>query len=291
MNLRGALLGALAVGALAAVGFAAPASAAPTTLDPIAISPDGVGFSSSLGGSLFAGAVIVPGGSETRSFWLRNQAGEPGHLAIALQGVHGGNPALLNALTIDVSTPLGSGAPVALSAAAPCLSLLSGVTMASGDVLQVDVRIALGQLNASEAQGSVGEFELMASLTSTDVPAPDGCSPSSGGSGGGTGGGGSTGGSGGASTGGTGSGSGAASPAAGPGDLGTVVVSGADSDDPPRPSQAEGRPLEPAGVEPNTGRFYQEWDIVFWATAFALAGIVTAWRRSRDEEEGAADGN
>lgn len=275
---RRALLRVLAFVALVVAGatfaFAAPAQAAP---DPLVVSPDGVTYANNLPASLFAGALIVPGKSVTRTFYVKNQTTETGNLAIALKGVTGADPNMIAALSIRaVAGPL-TGVNKPFSAAAPCVSLLSGVSLAAGAVMQVDVRLSLSSsLTHKVSQNSVGGFDIPLTLTSTDVPAPSGCTatvitppnPPSGGGGG--------------STGGT-------NP---PGTIGTVVISGAASGT--VPGTVDDGPLSGLGGKgfvrgevtiPNTGRFWQELDIVGYLLAMVLGGIF-AWRwRRRDVEE------
>ena len=38
-------------------------------------------------------------------------------------------------------------------------------------------------------------------------------------------------------------------------------------------------------IEPNTARFFQEFDVVAWLVAMILGGIFAWWRRSRDPED------
>lgn len=274
--IRRGVLQMLAFVALAVTGailaFAAPAQA---TDRPLALSADGVTFGDALPSSVFAGAAIVPGTTVTRTFWVKNQTTMPGNLAVALRDVAGGDAQLIAAITLRVIAGPDSGVPVPLVSAKPCRSLISGVSLPAGGTMQVDVELRLSNsLAHRSAQGSAGSFMLPVTLTSTDVRAPDGCSvmtpvdPPSG-HGGGT-------------------------PPNGmpPGTIGTAVVSGA-ADGTVLPTLGDG-PMSGLGgkgavrgdiVLPNTGRFWQELDIVGYLIALVLGGIFAWWRRRRPHEE------
>jgi hypothetical protein len=126
-------------------------------------------------------------------------------------------------------------------------------------------------------------------LTSTDVAAPTGCSPVTPPTGGG----------------GPGGHGGHATP---PGAIDTTVVSGAADGSVPGdthdnacyvgdqhiaatedsfPGQAGVgcTGVAAAIIKPNTGRFFQEYDVVAWMALMGVGGIFAAWRRSKDPED------
>ena len=275
---RGAVLRVLLIGILlVAIGAVfATAGPAQAAVKPIGLSADGVTYADDLPASLFGGVLIVPGKTVTRSFWVKNRAVDPGNLAVALQDVTGMDGTFISALSLQATGGSTVGPTVPFASAAPCRSLISGIALASGSVIRVDVTIALSSsLNHLTSQSSVGGFKLPVTLTSTDVPAPNGCAavitPPTGG--GGTGGG---------------------TPGGGthhttPGTIDTTVVSGAadgnvpgDVDTLPDSSgSGEGTSVD---VIPNTGRFFPEFDVLGWLVAVILGGIV-AWRRSRRDPE------
>ncbi|MEO8263171.1 MAG: hypothetical protein ABI566_11445 [Pseudolysinimonas sp.] len=277
---RRALVRVLAFVALVVAGatfvFAAPAQAAPK---PIGLSTDGVTYTDSLSTSLFAGALIVPGKTVTRSFWVKNRAADPGNLAVALQDVTGTDGVFLTALSLQATGGAAVGPTVAFTSAAPCRSLISGIALASNATVRVDVTIALSSsLSNVTSQSSIGGFKLPVTLTSTDVAAPTACSAVTPPIGGGTGGGGG----GGTSGGGTHNGS-------TPGQIDSSVISGAaggtvPGDGSTLPDSSGTGAGASTDVIPNTGRFFQELDVLGWLAALTLGGIV-AWRRSRREPE------
>ncbi len=294
---RNAFLSMAAVVALLAAGLglwaAAPAFAAPK---PIGLSLDGVTYTDDLPTSLFAGALIVPGGDVVRSFYVQNRAADAGNLAVALQDVSGIDGVMISALSVSAVAGSTTGPSVAFPAAAPCRSLVSGVGLAPGGVVRVDVLLALApSIGGVTSQSSVGRFNFRVALTSTDVAAPDGCAavtptvPGGGGTGGGGGGG----------------------HVATPGEIDSSVIAGAadgslPGDGEQNACQADGDGIDPAAsadgpfvgqagdgcqgvaaaiTQPNTGRFFQEFDVVAWIILVILGGIFAAWRRSRDPED------
>lgn len=281
--IRRVLLRVLASTALLAAGAAlALAAPAPTSAstDPVVVSSDGVSYADHLPSSLFAGVLIVPGATVTRTFYVKNQTALPGNLAIALRGVTGGDANLIAALSLRATAGTTTGSTVPFTAATPCAPLV-GVPLGAGAVVRVDVRLSLSSsLSGLTSQSSVGRFDLPVLLTSTDVPAPNGCTPGSTvppTNGGGTGG---TGGSGGGGV-------------PGPGTIGSVVISGAADGSVPAAGSDDG-PLSGLGgkglvrsavIIPNTGRFWQEIDISGYLVLLALGGVFAWWRRRRDIPE------
>ena len=270
---RRAVLRVLAFVALMVAGatlaFAAPAQAAPK---PIGLSSDGVTYADTLSTSLFAGALVVPGDTVTRTFWVKNRGADPGNLAIALQGVAGGDSNFVAALSVSAAAGATAGPTVAFTSANPCHSLVSAVGLASGAAVKVDVKLKLSNALAHvTSQSSVGNFDIKVTLTSTDVSAPTGCTPVTPPSGGGGGG---------------------SNPTVPPGQIDTTVISGAA--DGTIPQTIDNGPLSGLGgkgsvrnlaIVPNTGRFWQEFDITGYLVALVLGGIFAWWRRRRTYEE------
>lgn len=274
------LVALLAVAGVFGVGAAAPAVAAPK---PIGLSLDGTTYTDSLPSSLFAGATIVPGGTETRSFWVKNQQTTPGNLAVALQDVTGADSAMLAELSVRATVGSSSGSNVGFPSANPCSSMLSAVQLAPGATARVDVRLTLGSgLNGLTSQGSVGAFNFRVTLTSAEVAAPNGCGalvPSN---------------PGGGNNGNNGNGGSGGGVITNPGHV--VIVSGAADGSLPEPAQpGAGQFGETIGkgsgsgfpyTMPNTGRFLQELDVLGYLLALVLGGIFAAWWwRRRDAEE------
>ncbi|MCS0500497.1 hypothetical protein [Protaetiibacter mangrovi] len=264
----GLLAGAIAV-PLALVGIltASPAGAAS---DPIGLSSDGVSFSAGYPGQLFGGVAVVPGGTATRSFWVKNQEASAGNLAVAIRDVGGDDGVFISALSVTAEAGVMTGPTVGFEDVDPCTQILGGVQLAPGSVVRVDVSLSLaGTLSGLEAQAAIGAFDLVVVLRSAEVAAPDPCAaqpveaPP-------------------------------APPAGGPTtptpeftDSETVPGSGGAVADPaPTPTPS---PLPDTGDETtdptawNTARLYQEYFVAGWLLAFVLGGGY-AWFRGRRRE-------
>lgn len=262
--LRALLIGILLVAIGAVFGTAVPAQA---SSKPIGLSTDGVTFTDAMPGSLFAGVTLVPGQEVTRTFWVKNRAPEDGNFAVAVQDVASGDPAFLGALSLQLTAGPTTGPAVLFSTVAPCRSLVSAVQFGPGAIVRIDAKLSLSP-SLQSSQSSVGGFKLPVTMTSTDVAAPDGCAASSGG-------GGSTGAGGSGHHGGT---------------IDTVTLDGAAGgsvavETDPLPDANGTGYVYANGIIPNTGRFYQEFDILGWLALLALSGIVAVWRSRRDPEE------
>lgn len=266
---------ALAAGAL----VLAPGASAQASTEPVTVSADGVTFSDHLSQAIFGGARIVPGATTTRTIWVRNNTSEPGNLALALSDVTSSDPALRGALRLRaISTPaVGPVRP--FSAANPCISLVSGIVLPAGGSLRIDLELTLaGNLHGAASQGSVAAFTIPVVLTSTVVAAPDGCTamppvtPVNPPGGGPT----------------------TPTPTTPPGTIGTVDLTGAADGNVPLPTPDAGAlaglggkgTVRSVDTIPNTGRFWQEFDIVGYLLAIALGCLLAwGWRRRETEQE------
>jgi hypothetical protein len=269
---------------------APPASAA---TPGVQLSDDGVHFSSTYTGSLFDDtALMVPSTSQTGHFWVKNASGDPAFLRVSISGVGGGGSPFSGALTVTASTPRSSGSAVPVDSALPCYVLTQGLLLAPGAVARVDAILALGNLNGTTGQSSSVDFDIIAGLSSAatgSMPATtcltnSGTVPGTPGGGGGGSGGGSTGGT---TTGGHGHGGGSTTPA-------DPLTSGNASAGYDAPTQADGSAFAGVGesvaiLDPNTGRFFQEWWVMAWVFgALAGGGLYVLYARRRytqDEEE------
>lgn len=258
-------LAAAAVVALAAVGIALPAAPASAVLYPIGLSSDGVSFAPTYPGSLFSGSTIVPGGSVTRTFWVQNRETTAGNLAVAIRNVGSQDALFVSSLTATAVAGTGSGS-AGLVEADPCVGLVRGVRIAASGITRVDVTLELSSgLTGHEAQQSIALFDVFVTLTSTDVPAPDGCTPPVPPPGGGAS-----------------SGDGYTATATVPGSGGTATPTPSPEATPP-PLPETGGGEGGAGTEWNTDRFFQEYFVAWWLVAFVLGGIAAWLRWSRRE--------
>jgi hypothetical protein len=272
---------------------ASPASAA---TPGVQLSDDGVHFSSTYTGSLFDDtALMVPSTSQTGHFWVKNASGDPAFLRVSISGVNGGGSPFSGALTVSASAPSSSGSAVPVDAALPCYVLTQGLLLAPGAVARVDATLALGNLNGTSGQSSSVDFDIIAGLSSAatgSMPATtcltnSGTVPGTPGGGGGTGGGGSTGGTTSGGVHGHG-GSGSSTTPADPQPSGNASA-GYDAPTPTDGSAFAGAGESVAILDPNTGRFFQEWWVMAWVFGVLAGGILCvlyARRRfTHDEEE------
>jgi hypothetical protein len=283
-RLAGALL-ALAASSIASLISAdsARADSAPT----MEFSADGTHWTAVYSTQLFAGVVVVPGGSATRTFWVRNDAPEQGVLRVTLANVTTDDTRLADALSLRSSTPDRPGSAVAVSAAQPCYTLSQGQLVDARDAVRIDTEMALADLDGSAGQTGWVSFVLRITFSSTDqaAPAPDTCPADA------------------ATVGGVpvpptaaaDSGD-AAAPVAStvfhrgasgwvPGLAGTGSASAVAPTQPVAPV----RPSEPfvRDLAANTYRFYQEYDVALWLAMLALGAIllvVVRRRRHRAED-------
>lgn len=267
---------ALIVAVVLLVAPAAHASPADAPVNPVQFSTDGIVWSSSYTGALFAGVLLVPGGSAERSFYVRNGAAEPAQLRVTLYDVATTDVDLAAATSISTSTPTLAGATVALTDAHPCATLSQGQVLPAGGSVRLDNLAQFADMNGTSGQGHQVSFKLAISLSSTDAaaPAPDTCptdfdSIVVGSSG---------------PTAGTPS-----HPVYHLGAGGWTPVPAVGSTPAPTPSATPTSPATPTGNGPdlgtlvgNTQRFYQEDTVALWLAMAALGGfLLVVWRRRR----------
>lgn len=265
--------------------ISAPTAAQALPTQVVQFSGDGIHWSDSLGRELFSGVILVPGGTATGAFYVRNGAVEPAILRITLADVSTNNIDYANGLSISSSTPGAPGASVPVSAAQPCYTLAQGLRLASGDSTRIDTTATLADLSGTAGQGGVVSFVLRISLSSTDAaaPLPNACpeaygnidtfaDPTKGGS--------------------------------ATRSVGRVTHSattyhrtaqgwspstwrgGAAVTTPTRPVVPE-QPSAPlvSTLVTNTGRFYQEYDVAFWLAMSVLGALIVILVRRRREED------
>jgi hypothetical protein len=158
---------------VAPAAHAAPAA----TGHPIQFSDDGISWSDSYTRALFAGVLLVPGGSTDRAFYVKNNSGEPAVLRVTLYGVATTDTDLAAAMSIATSTPSMPGGAVAVTDARPCATLSQGQVLAAGQGIRLDNVASLADVSGSTGQTHQVSFKIAVSLSSTDAgaPAPDSC--------------------------------------------------------------------------------------------------------------------
>jgi hypothetical protein len=270
-------LAAVGLAALVVLGTLLSASPAAASTPGVELSSDGVHYSATYSGSLFASAALmVPQSTQTGEFWVRNASSEPAYLRISLSGLTGGGTAFSHALTVSASTTGGAGTPVALDAAAPCYVLTQGQLLNPGASVKVTAQLSMADLTGLTGQHATTGFDVIVGLSDAaygSVP-PTTCPSHSGivpGTSGGAGTGATTGNTGHQTSGGSGVGPATenAVSGTGTGDLATDTP--------------EGSGFEGAGagiLDRNTGRFFQEWFVMLWLLGVAVGGIARLiWER------------
>jgi hypothetical protein len=165
-----ALLGAPGAASAATLTGAATPTTGPT--QAVQFSADGIHWSDSYTNQLFNGVLLVPGGSATRSFYVRNAATEAAILRVTLADVTTTSIPLADAMSISSSTAGAPGATVPVSLAQPCFTLSQGLRLASGDSTRIDNTVSLGDLSGTVGQTASVWFAIRVSFSSTDAAAP-----------------------------------------------------------------------------------------------------------------------
>ena len=171
MNRRLTLVGAAALGALVPV-LAFPVAAAAEETGSVLISLDGTVFERSPQGGVFPrGTALIPGGSVTGTFYVKNDSGRDADLRISVAGASSANATFIDALSLEATTQASDGTPVPLSSDGACIPLLSGERLPSRQVTAVQITLAMDREAGNHAQGSDADAALVVALT--DPAAPD----------------------------------------------------------------------------------------------------------------------
>ncbi len=145
---------------LASIG-GTPALAAGSNIE---FSTDGVNYSAGLSGSLFRDiARMVPGDSQTSTFWIRNGADSAGFLRLVLSDVTSSDPALAHALSLRVRTDSLIDQRITIDKASPCWVLVDDI-LNRGASVKMTVTMTLGGLNGTDGQNANASFALRAGL-------------------------------------------------------------------------------------------------------------------------------
>lgn len=138
------------------------------------VSPDGMTYTRSYSG-LFDGNILVPRGTATDSFLVKNNGTTRGYLRIVLTSVEIPNLDVLHALTISAGTTEQPGRPLPVSAARPCLTLLEGASLPAGQSVQVRSVLGLNDLSGTDGQNGAIEFSLEVLLSESPAQNDDTC--------------------------------------------------------------------------------------------------------------------
>ena len=165
--------------AIAALGASAalvvlPVAAA-SAAGVVELSSDGSTWGSSLGGPLFTAAPeLVPLGSESASFWVRNSAPDDAYLRLTVDTLGWSGADYAASLSVAASVPGTAGAPIVLASAGSCPVLLNGVLLPAGQAVKVTTTLALGDLNGTSGQSGSAAMNIGVMLTQVAGTAPAG---------------------------------------------------------------------------------------------------------------------
>src|SRR6185312_6133871 len=101
---------------------------------------------------------MVPGDSQTKTFYVRNSGNEAGVLRITMEDVSATNVDFANALTLGVTTTGHAGTSASITRANPCWELLDGQTIGAGQSVVVTATVALGDLDGQAGQGAMASM-------------------------------------------------------------------------------------------------------------------------------------
>lgn len=168
-RIAAALAGAAVALPALAVAPALPASAAgPGEAVPrLMLSDDGAVWERHLSSSLFGDQLLlVPGGTATESFWVKNLSGVPAVLRTSVADVRSSSPALTRWLSVTTSPldGLGGTSTVALGDGT-CTGSVSATVLGGGDEVLLDVGLALDERATEGAAGQSVDFTVLVTLT------------------------------------------------------------------------------------------------------------------------------
>lgn len=173
------ILGALAV----VVGVLGFGTGSATAAGEIGLSTDGVHWSSTLPGPLFApGFVWVPGDTKTATFYVRNQATDAAVLDLTM--VTGPVETLIDTGDLTVGASVDGG-PFTNASTAGSHLLVDQVPVAVGAVEKIDVRVTFDPAATNESQTRQLDLHFTVGLSQdTAVSPPTGGNGGNGGNGG-----------------------------------------------------------------------------------------------------------
>ncbi len=167
--------------AIAASALVVGLALAPVTVASAAgvveLSSDGSTWGSSLGSPLFTTAPeLVPLGSESASFWVRNSAPDDAYLRLTVDALGWSGSAYAASLSIAASVPGTAGTPIVLASAGSCPVLLNGVLLPAGQAVKVTTTLALGDLSGTSGQSGSAAMNIGVMLTQVAGTTPaSGC--------------------------------------------------------------------------------------------------------------------
>lgn len=174
---------ALTTGAAAALvigGAALPASADTAAPIEILVSNDGVHFAPTLTDNLFLGADhLIPGGSVTETFWVKNPTAAAAAMRISATEVHSSNPAYAALLTLSTwDSGSGETAEQDLGAVEGCDILVPSQQVGAGETVKVTLALTLDSaVTGTTGQGETADVGVRVAMRDAAVGAfpPSAC--------------------------------------------------------------------------------------------------------------------
>lgn len=136
----------------------------------VEVSPDGTAWGHTLSAPLFEGIALVPRGSASSTFMLRNSSEIGAFVRVVLQDVTFSSTTIGDALQIAVTLGGVLGVPAALTSASPCRVLFEG-QLAAGATAPVIATLALGDLSGTQGQGESAQFSIGIQLSDSTLGA------------------------------------------------------------------------------------------------------------------------
>lgn len=125
----------------------------------VEVSDDGQSWGTELGEPLLEGVTLIPRGSVSAEFAVRNASGDDAYLRLVLQNVTYTSTALGDALSVSIAVGRDEGTPVPLSSATPCRVLFEG-ELGTGRARDVVATLSLGDLGGTQGQGENAVFSI-----------------------------------------------------------------------------------------------------------------------------------
>ncbi|RNL79192.1 LPXTG cell wall anchor domain-containing protein [Nocardioides marmorisolisilvae] len=155
-----ARLGLMIAAATALIGLGVPPASAAGELG---LSPDGVTWGDALPGPLFDPALRwVPGDSEVRTFYVRNQSSDDGVLDVTL--LTGPVESLIDTGDLSISAKVGNG-DYTSAATAGDHQLVKQVVVAAGAVRKLSVKVDFDPASTNSSQQLRLDFRFKVSLS------------------------------------------------------------------------------------------------------------------------------
>ena len=159
---------AVALPALAVAPALPAAASAPGPVTPrLMLSDDGDVWERHLSSSLFGDRLLlVPGGSATESFWVKNLSDAPAVLRTSVADVRSSSPALTRWLSVT-TTPPGSvgGTTTVRLGDGTCTGSTTATVLGGGDEVLLDVGLALDERATEGSAGQAVDFTVLVTLT------------------------------------------------------------------------------------------------------------------------------